>query len=100
MKKALLLFALTACDKPLDTDISIPCASTQITKATQDLCEEYRELTIIALGELHKVDGLTHAETSDFLEINCAMSPAEIAHTIETKLDLSTAELCVIRPPI
>lgn len=99
MKKALLIFALAACDKPLDSDIPIACASTPIIETTQNLCEEYRELTLIALGGLHKVDGITHAETSDFLEIDCAMQQEEIANTIETELDLSTAELCVIRPP-
>lgn len=99
MKKLLPLLFTLACNSPLDSDISVECASTPITEAAKNLCQTYRGLTIIALGQLHKVDGITHAETYNTLELNCTESPDTIVEKIKTQLDLRTAELCIIRPP-
>lgn len=99
MKKLLPLIFSLACNSPLNTDIPVECATSSITKAAENLCQTYRNLTIIALGQLHKVNGLTHAETYDALDLNCAEPPETISTQIRTNLDLSTAELCLIRPP-
>lgn len=101
MKKLLpiALIHLLNCQPPDSPNETILCAETPITKRTTELCQTYRHLTIIALGGIKEEEQEVTVETAHFLEIDCSMPPEKIQTEIQTNLNLSTAELCIIQPP-